>query len=68
MAQAAEAVGTGGLGSLVGKQVTKQGIKRAGKDLLSDASQAQIAQAGRRGLTTGVGAQAVGTELGATYG
>lgn len=68
LAQAAEAVGTGGLGSLVGKQVAKQGIKSAGKDLLSDAAQAQVAKAGARGFTAGVGAQAVGTELGATYG
>ena len=38
LAQGAQAIATGGLGSLIGKQVVKQGIKRAGKDLLADSS------------------------------
>jgi len=68
LAQGAQAIATGGLGSLIGKQVVKQGIKRAGKDLLSDSSQAAVARGGKVGGYGGFGAQAVGTELGATYG
>ena len=68
LAQGAQAIATGGLGSLIGKQVVKQGIKRAGKDLLADSSQAAITKAGKVGGYGGFGAQAVGTELGATYG
>lgn len=68
LAQGAQAIATGGLGSLIGKQVVKQGIKRAGKDLLSDSSQAAVARGGKVGGYGGFGAQAIGTELGATYG
>ena len=68
LAQGAQAIATGGLGSLVGKQVVKQGIKRQAKDLLSDSSQAAIQRGGKVGGYGGFGAQAVGTELGATYG
>ena len=68
LAQGAQAVATGGLGSLIGKQVVKQGIKRQAKDLLSDSSQAAITKGGQVGGYGGFGAQAVSTELGATYG
>lgn len=68
LAQGAQAIATGGLGSLIGKQVVKQGIKRQAKDLLSDSSQAAIQRGSKVGGYGGFGAQAVGTELGATYG
>ncbi len=68
LAQGVQALATGGLGGLVGKQIVKQGIKKAGKDLLSDVSQKSIKKAGTIGSYAGIGTQAVGTELGATYG
>ena len=68
LAQGAQAIASGGLGGLIGKQVVKQGIKGAGKDLLADSSQAAIARGGKVGGYAGFGGQAVGTELGATYG
>ena len=46
LAQGAQALATGGLGSIIGKQIVKQGIKRKGKDLLSDASQQSIKKGG----------------------
>jgi hypothetical protein len=68
LAQGAQALASGGLGSLIGKQIVKQGIKRAGKDLLSDASKKSINKGGKIGGYTGIGGQAITTELGATYG
>ena len=68
LAQGAEALLTGGLGGIVGKQVVKQGLKKGAKDLLTDTSQAAIARGGKVGGYAGIGANALGTELGATYG
>jgi len=68
LAQGAEALVTGGLGGVVGKQIVKQGLKKGAKDLLADTSQAAIARGGKVGGYAGIGANALGTELGATYG
>jgi len=68
LAQGVQAIATGGLGGIVGKQVVKQGLKRAGKDLLEDSSRTALEKGAKVGSYGGFGSQAVGTELGATYG
>ena len=68
LAQGAEALLTGGLGGVVGKQIVKQGLKKGSKDLLADTSQAAITRGGKVGGYAGIGTNALSTELGATYG
>ena len=69
LAQGAQALASGGLGSLIGRQVVKEGIKRKGKDLLkTEASQQAIQKGGTVGGYTGIGLQAQTTGLGSTYG
>jgi len=72
--QIAEAALSGGIGSILGKQVVKQGVKRqvgsevAERALRRETGQDLLQTAGRRGGLAAMGTQAVGTETGAIYG
>ena len=66
--QAATALVSGGLGGLVGKQVVKSAVKKKLGDGLKKEAKDLLATGAKRGGYAGVGTQAIGTELGATYG
>ena len=66
--QAATALVSGGVGGLVGKQVVKSAVKKKLGDGLEKEAKDLLATGAKRGGYAGVGTQAIGTELGATYG
>ena len=73
LAQGAQALASGGLGSIIGKQVVKQNIKRQFKEKdLTKVSRAIDKISSKKGGTvggyTGIGVQAQTTGLGSTYG
>jgi hypothetical protein len=66
--QVATALISGGVGGLVGKQVVKSAVKKKLGDGLEKEAKDLLATGAKRGGYAGVGTQAIGTELGATYG
>jgi hypothetical protein len=56
------------LGGLGTGQALKLGTKLGVKGLVKEATEEQLKKAGQRGFVAGVGTQAVGQEIGATYG
>ena len=66
--QAATALVSGGVGGLVAKQVVKSTVKKKIADGLKKEATDLISTSAKRGTYAGVGTQAIGTELGATYG